>query len=916
MPAKQSTPTAATTTARGQSYSKVAPVRQNLDTAVILSKMIPDRISGKENQSMSPGVNGGDLDLGGLGYLQEISDQVATSKEDSLALLQLLPEIELSMQIMISLVLSPRDFINTEMTYKFPPNLLPPEMVTALIEVVETDFDSSYNIKAKLPEILRKAMFEDGSYPLVVIPENSLDDIINGRQVVAMESFVRSQTAKSIDGHTGLLGSSHAPVRQTTGNVMSLESLLGAELSTNRPPYNPEIKFPGNKTGKFAVPQVFDNANLLKLPRVLDQLRQNRVRTAMESMGGRAERLYHDPNHTHAAVQVVAAAHEASRAPYGHPLLMALPPESVIPAITPSEPSNPAGYFVILDQYGHPLSSAAQADYYRDLATNLNAQGQGLSSMLGVAAAELTGMDQFGINQVNVKQAQDAFTRVVERDLQTKLLNGARGLTVTLSQKHEAFKIMFARACANQQTRVLYLPRELMTYWAYDYNDNGTGRGFLENNKIMGSARALMLFANLNSQIRNSVDHRTLDITVDEADPNPAKTRDMIVGEFLRNKANSLPWATSNPKGMMNYMQLSGTNVNMSGATGYPGTKLDIIDRDIAPREINLDFDENLKKRQIMGIGIAPELTDLTTNIEFSSKMATSNALTTKRAILLQDQTIVHAEDVTRKFCVNSPVIIDKMLKIVGQFAKDLNDEQRQQGERGIVKLFIDNLQVHLPRPDIGTLQQQSEDFDAQASALDKILESLFPEAMFAEEVAGPHASAMRMAIIASTKAQALREWCRTNNYMTDVLDVFDIDETDSVGSLALAAQVEHVGKAQHILKAVGLKLVALKIVSENQWNTMVERMEKEMVKPAEDDLGGAGSSLSDSSGGGYGDDTGDGGDGGDDFGGDLFPPDDTGEGDDTGDGTGDTGETDTGDAGDDAGGETDTGDAEETPPA
>lgn len=913
MPAKQSTPTAGTTS-KGQSFSRVGHLRNNIDTAVILSKLIPDRMNGQPNQSMAPGhLDGGELDLGSLGYLQGISDQVATSKEDSLALLQLLPEIELSMQIMISLVLSPRDFINTEMTYKFPPNVLPPEMVTALIEVVETDFDSSYNIKAKLPEILRKAMFEDGSYPLVVIPENSLDDIINGRKTMAVESFARSEMGKNVDRHTGLLGSAY---RETPSTSMALESLLGAATDVKAEAYKPEMKFGGNKPARFAIPMVYDNANLLKLPALIGRMRQAKVQVAMESMGGRAERLYHDPNLVHNAVLTVPAAHEATRAPYGHPLVMTLPPESVIPAITPSEPTNPAGYFVIMDQYGHPLSSAAQTDYYRDLATNINSQGQGLSSMLGIAAADMSGtMDSYGLNEIDIKQSQDAFTRVVERDLQQRLLNGARGIKVTLPQKHEAFRIMFARACANQQTRVLYLPRELVTYWAYDYNDNGTGRGFLENNKVVGSARALMLFANLNSQIRNSVDHRTLDITVDEADPNPAKTRDMIVGEFLRNKANSLPWATSNPSGMMRYMQLSGTNVNMSGATGYPGTKLDIVDRDIAPREVNLDFDENLKKRQIMGIGIAPELTDLTTNIEFSSKMATSNALTTKRAILLQDQTIAHAEDFVRKFCVNSPVIINKMLKIVGEHSKDLTEEQKQLGEHGVVKLFVDSLMVHLPRPDIGTLQQQSEDFDAYASALDKTLESLFPQAMFAEEVAGAHASAMREAIIASTKAQALREWCRTNNYMTDVLDVFDIDEEDSAGTLALDAQVDHVTKALHILKAVGLKLVASRIVSENQWNTMVQRMEKELVPAAEDDLGGAGQSLSEASSGGYGDDSGGG--GGDDFGGDLFGDGsggDDGLGDGTGDGTEDTGDTGTGDAGGDAPAD-DTGDGEETPP-
>ena len=833
---------------RGRSYSTLSATRSGVDPRTVASKLIVDRRHG------SGGVNG-DFDVSAMGltsltYLQEISDKVASNSEDADNLFQLLPEIELAMQILVAMVLAPKDFVSTNLTYTFPPNLLPPDMVTELLKAHETHSKTSYNIKPKLPEILRKALFVDGSWPVAVLPENVLDDVINGRNVQVVEAFKKQENGYKVGVHRGYLG---MPNERSKSGGMSIESVL-SDVIKEPATYSPSIRLFEKDKGAFLAPEIYDDPHLLKLPRILESLKRDRKKTATEStkpytssaggerLNGDVSRYYKEPPTEYAPFLQMPTTDQATRETVGYGLILELPPESIIPCFRPGSPKNRNGGFVILDEFGYPISRASQTDYYRNLTQNVSGQsGEKLTGLLKSISQTETEQDAIS-KTMNSQQQFLTFARVMERELQQRLDAGSIG-HLTVGKQMMAYEIMLARGFSNMQTRIVYLPEDLLVYWAYEFNDDGTGRSLLENGKILTAMRAMNMFSNMNGQIRNNIDHKTLKVTTDPNDPNPAKTKQAMMYQYALHRLNSMPWATSNPRRMVEYMQNAGINVEMEGGADYPETRLEVIDNDITMSEVDLTFDEDLRKRQLMSYGVSPELADLTTTIEFSSKMITSNALSVKRAIAIQDTTIRFIKEFEVKKTLAAKPAVDEYLKIIGKYSDKLTAEQKQAGEHAILDIFLMNYEPKLPRPSAG-LRQQMEDLDEFEQAVDKMLDAAFDEDAYKAEVVGQANNELVGFIKAQAKSKLMLDWCRTENFLPEVTKMFDINGQDAPGTVFFKEAIAHAKKSNHIIKAVGTQLTALGVISDNQWAKIKEELDKVRTEQSEQTDYGSESSV------------------------------------------------------------------------
>lgn len=832
--------------------ARVAHSRHGVGNETVLSKMIRDQSQHQQGRSDQPY-------LGNYGYLHEISDIVSNNIEDAKNLNQLLPEIEICIQVLTALILSPKDMISTELTHAVQPNILPPELTGEILNLLRNYFEHNYKIKPLLPDKLRKALFVEGADVTIIIPENSLDDLINGRsnKKISLESFKKSEPLKEIGKPTGFMASdaSGADARRK----MSLEDLLG-DISND--PTTPEKLQPlaMSKTATFdfskfkdmRAPDLYDNPNMLKLESITNSLQAAKQRTILESLGahsyGDIESMYHNSDLKPEEVVTITRQEEASRESVGPPLIKGASTESCIPVHPPGQPDKPIGYLFLTDEFGAFVSRSARSDYMRNIQSGVFNNRSAVTGMLQQAASQLDPEDGYG-NQMLALQAAQAFRDMAIRDIEGRLMAGSVG-NVTVGRTELAFDLMFERALASKQTRVVYVPADMVVYWAYRFNDNGTGRSLLEDNKILSSIRALTLFMNVETMIRNSIDHRTLNIEVDEDDPNKSRTKEMIIHEYARQRQNSIPWATSNPRRMIEVAQNSGLAINVSGGDNYPNTKVSVDTRDITYREVNLDMDEDLRKRQTMGFGLAPEIVDLSNQIEFSSKMATSNELSLKRAIILQEETNKFIRQTIIKIAISHKGLIDQMKEIVGRHAKLLPKPLLEKGEMYFIQTFFSIYTVKLPRPDTG-LANRMTDLGEYSDAIQKVLDEVMPDDFLQANVTGEAANEWVAVVKASVKSTLMLKYCQNHNIMPELTDMFKNDTQEDPGTILIEEGIVQSGRLVKIIQAVGLQLYSKALITENQFVTLKAAMDEKRVEGTEAGEGsgttGGGDDYSDS---------------------------------------------------------------------
>lgn len=825
----------------GSPSARAPHTRHGVSNETILSKMIRDNSPYGRTHSGQPY-------LGGFTYLHEVSDIISNNIEDAINLNQLQPEIEICIQIMTTLILSPKDALNTDLTHQVQPNILPSEMTSEMLDILRDYSENGYKIKPLLAEKLRKALFQEGADVTVIIPENSLDDLINGRsgKKITTESFKDKSALKDIGKPLGFMAN---PARAgQPAASMTLESILGNLEETNQPPLRLDALQVGDfaKVPGFAVPELYDNPNMLKLADITASAKAVRRKTILENLGNStfsgADSLYHDGNLNPEDIVIIPRQEEASRETVGEPLIKSAPTEATIPLHAPGQPDKPIGFLFLLDEYGSLITRATRTDYFRTIQNGVFNNRTALSGMLQNAAGQMDNEDNWANWQL-AQQASMAFRDMAIRDIESRLLAGSAG-NVVVSRQQLAYDLMLERAFSGKQTRIVYAPADMVVYWAYRYNENGTGRSLLEDNKILSAIRALTLFMNVETMIRNSVDHRTLNITLDEDDPNKSRTKEMILHEYARHKANAMPWATSNPRRMVEMAQQSGLAINVEGGDNYPGTKVAIESRDIMQREVNLDLDEDLRKRQTMGFGIAPEIVDLSTQIEFSSKMATSNELSRNRAILLQEITNGFIRQLLIKICISHKGLMDKLRAIVGKHLDKIKLPKEKLAELDadyFVRVFFSIYSVKLPKPNNG-LANRMEELQEYCDAIDKMLENILPDDMLSAEALGTSSEEWVRVVKASVKSTMVLRFCRENNILPEFTDLFDNNTEEDPGTVLVNESLDNTSRLSKIIQAVGLKLYSSALISENQWTTLKERLDAQRVEGAEAPEGGGGS--------------------------------------------------------------------------
>lgn len=733
------------------------------------------------------------------GYASGVIDRLMTNRMDADNIAQLLPDLELAKQILVSSIISPNDMISCELGYHLNGDELG-ELGGKMLKTVQEYFDDDYKIRDYLTTMLERALFDSGSYPILIIPESSLDDAINSNARLSSEALQEDIDLKT--GHMknyGILGASNPTANTKTKSTLSH---LGVNLTAESlSSYIQEVNAAPANVNDVLKLTITDNPNALKLPLVWQKNAQRRVddiygmkMLSVESIvadhtqtdNGKANSTtkhktstaYQQRQFKHMPVLQLKTLSELDKPTNGHPLVLHLPSESVIPVHLPSDPEHHIGYFIATDRSGNPVSLTQSDDLYGDLAAR-NSTFANIASQLASTARR--GQEGFTGKVHNAEEMVRMYTEVVEKELNASLANGVYGENAKVATPSHIYEIMFSRLCAGLNTQLVYAPASLMTYLAFEYNRDGTGKSLIEKTKIISTLRALLTFSSTMGAVGNSISHKTLNIQLDPDDPNPAQTVEQMIDAYTRVRLTSFPIAASSPSDIITYLQNAGIDIAVSGNAAYPETKMSVDERTSNYVKPDTDLAEDFQKKHHMSFGLSPEAVDQSVGANFAVSVVSSNILHAKRAMLSQDILCEAIGDHIRKFTTNSSVLMDRLVKLVtdNRALTAKGGVSDKYSDIDLVMHFINNVNVSLPRPDLKQLDMQTEAFATYSKALDEVLPAFINTEMFVDANLGNATQGVDI-VTKVWKSYLQRKWLKSNNIMPEVFDLQDFGEGDA----------------------------------------------------------------------------------------------------------------------------------------
>ena len=748
--------------------------------------------------------------------MDKVSRQTSQDITDSNAVMQLLPELQLVKTVAVGTTLDPKSMSEANLTFSVDPAVFDSEIGKLLIEPIENFFKKDYKIDDRLDLIIEDCLFNKGSSILCVLPENKLDEMVNGRREVSMEAFstIRDRIANSTGDNMGVLGS---PKPYKDGQKISLE---GYQTSTDE---NVLQGFHGDTLCKFEHVKVSDNFDVLKVPgmskRVRElgiaaKLRRNRVSLEAEVHtfnNAEIESLYQNTRAGSEQTQVISSPKYMNRPSVGHPLILPLPSESVIPVFVAGRPHEHIGYFLLVDHHGYPVSKDSTRDFYGELQAGWKSGGSGGAGGLGNSEILRLTREAMGDNDnksaYEVDHIQTAFNAILTSDLNNRLRNGMYDQDVEFGVTQEIQRIMLYRSWKAKTTQLIFIPEELLTYIAFDFNANGIGETLIARTKMLSTMRTTLLFAETIGGMRNAMGRKKVRVEIDPDDPDPEQTVSNIQSVIMEQGHRSFPLAAPDPAQTMDALIRSGYDFEINANdSAYAQTKVEFDDYNTNVNAGNPELQDRLRRYHISSFGIPPEKVDPMASPDFATSIV-HNDLVSSRVVKERQKALCnHLSKFVRTFSMHSSIIREQLKeKIQENVGMLVAPELKVMTVDQVIDEFILALSVALPAPDNTQHERQLETIEAYERLLDKGLEAYITPDLFPDDVT--EISGLADDVLVNLKALFIRQFMSTNNILPELNVLTEMDGNRPAFSLLDHINVSRATSVQAFLEyAAGKK--------------------------------------------------------------------------------------------------------------
>lgn len=709
--------------------------RENFLEASVLSKLVDDNNSLKKTNKQKDKYK--DLDINRLvSMVKESSDRIKANEDIYL----LFPDIALVVQTMVSVILSPKDMVTTQYNIFGNKKIsnYPSNVVGAIIEIIKQELESYYKFKEELPNIIEESLFKKGSYFKVLLPESKVDYLINKNKNITVEDLSNIiDKATNKFKNIGFIGPKDLK-EETKPNSYNtaFESLFVTKETSSISNTEENIEF-GTSVSKISI---IDNYNILRMPKVIEQVTKQKSKNIIlntlntedyKHINLQDNQIYRKMTRDNVPIEIIKSGKDV-RESIGRPLLLNIPTESVIPLHVPGEPNNHIAYLIMLDQEGNPISYINNTTSPTFASNNSQKDNEGVSNFLLEKARN--NLYTYSKDEEVVQGLTSIYADYIETELVERLKNGNFNRSFAISKRNDIFRIMLSRTLANQETKVLFLPADLATYFAYDYYENGVGKSLFDNIRVLLSMRGILLFAKINALSKNSIAITKVNMTLDEDDPDPVKTIEEAMHEVIRMRQQFLPIGVSSPIDLAEWVQRAGLEFTFEGHPDLPNTKFDFETNKMNFEVPDSDLEEELRKQTIMSLGLSPETIDATMSPEFATTVVENNILLSKRVTIIQNTFEKQFNKHIKTICEYDVYIKNKIINIIKENENDFKELFKKDNKHNntdnielnydeIYNEIINNINFEFVKPDSITLENQKEAFDKYKESLEVVVD-------------------------------------------------------------------------------------------------------------------------------------------------------------------------------------------------
>lgn len=700
-------------------------------------------------------------------YAKNRSEMAALTSGANQEFNKLFYDLDVAVDILIGLIVSPKGAVRPELIFGSDLEWISPAILGGISSKLPRYYNRTYKLSSGISKMLKKVLHTDGAVARVIIPESTLDRLVNAHNplTVEMRTFGRDRIPLK-----GIMSS---------GKVMTVESADGSKLMD----VSPELK-------EFGL-TITDNFDLLGTPKLRKYITTKTTESYLSpyihdieaAWGSHYENDYVD-----------IGAIKPTRKSIGVPLYLEVDTGAISPIHIPGDPSKHTGYLLLLDENGYVVSPNSMREEIGRMEQTLPTTPMGKSivnmNAQGPSKYEKTGLD--------TDQLIDIFMAQINSMIAKMLDNGEQQRDLDFSNVNAIYSAVLARAMSNQRSRLLFLPNEMVAYYAFKYNDNGIGETLLSDLPTLSSMRASLLFSGLISEIKNNIPQTKVNITLDDNDPDPDSSIEMIQSNALERQANLSPLGiyngSYNATDWTEWARRSGFSFQVEQHPLLPNTKVEY--EDVTPQRIvpsDSPLYEKLRVQEIMAIGVTPEMVDNGFSSDFASTDQAKRIQLARRVTAYQlDLSEMLTSEVRKLALADGNVygMIREQLDIAEIPADTLPPEYKSMYHKNktvcldkIAVEIIRNIRVELPNPDTDNIDGILASLQKYNDALELALDSWFNADFLGGSEEEQNLIANAPVIRAALKAHFMRQYMVKNGYLAQLADMvsFTKDGTPAI---------------------------------------------------------------------------------------------------------------------------------------
>lgn len=661
-----------------------------------------------------------------MDYVKSISRDIARDRIENDRIMEMAPEISQAATIMIPSIMAPNDLRESEIRITCDSKDLEPDQQKKISDDLTKFFEDTLNFSTELPKWIEAALYRAGSKPLLLVPLGVFDEKLSRKQdmlgTTSLESLTdfKSFVRDSVDRVTHF-GISNAPSSTATESVrtatedasvkrimLSTESIVSGHIENYVSELNSEIvnsAKPSDKknttynrdTKKTRDQTAYENfvRNVISFENLVvtdnpDAARASKSKNdhAVNQIGQKVKTRFTE------APLIVLENPDSESAPIGNPVFMELPAEAVIPIYTPGTPNDHIGYFIMLDERGHPLDIADFNQNGIHASPDMPNQNNFTQLFQSFGYANLP-TDQRGQDVVS-----SVYQSIVESHLQDRLEN-AGFADVSLGANSSIFRYLFSRYLQQRRSKILFVPKEMLTYFAFKHNQNGVGVSKLDDVKFILSLRITLLTCRMLAAFNAAIDRRKINVNFDNKFAGDVlENLKTLQREYIRKSAVTF---THDPMNIAQQVAGKSISIHATGIPGIPNYTIENEPNERGTTSIDDSLAEDLKNLLILALDVPAAAMNSLAEAEYSRSVATTNLFFSRKLVNYQKIVCAHMNDFVRKYIMFSTdaqkLILDQITDSSTTSSSSHTDKNDSE-EKGVVssKEALDSTKKFTPR--------------------------------------------------------------------------------------------------------------------------------------------------------------------------------------------------------------------------